>query len=121
MTDESWRLNFGNKLFIPDLVKSVLVCWPFCKLTTGRIKVDLDAIYSTGSGELDLESRSRDGCFDYDELYIVWEPADIQATIDRLQVCKTVAATFSDLLIPYRSPDGRLFSLPTPLLNLAKE
>lgn len=79
--------------------------------------VDLDAIYSTGSGELDLESHSRDGCFDYDELYIIWEPADIQATIDRLQACKDVAATFSDLLIPYQSPDGRLFSLPTPLLN----
>lgn len=38
MTDQSWRLNFGNKLFIPDLVKSVRACWPFCKLTTGRIK-----------------------------------------------------------------------------------
>lgn len=41
-----------------------------------------------GNGDshpLDLDCLGRDGCFDNDQLYLVWERADVEALIARLQ------------------------------------
>ncbi|WP_278438339.1 hypothetical protein [Pseudomonas oryzihabitans] len=35
--------------------------------------------------QLDLESQGRDGLYDRDQLFAVWEPDDVRALIQRLQ------------------------------------
>jgi hypothetical protein len=34
---------------------------------------------------VDLDSQGRDGCFDADQLFLVWERADVEALIARLR------------------------------------
>lgn len=36
---------------------------------------------------MDFHCQSRDGCFDAEQLFAVWEPADVEALIARLQQC----------------------------------
>lgn len=36
---------------------------------------------------MDFESICRDGCFDEDQLFAVWEKADIEGLIERLKKC----------------------------------
>jgi hypothetical protein len=47
-------------------------------------------IRATKTGEsikLDLNSQGRDGLFDRDQLFAVWEPEDVRSLINRLQQC----------------------------------
>lgn len=47
---------------------------------------DFHAAYESGaSAAIDLDIQSRDGCFDYDQLFAVWERTDVEALIARLQ------------------------------------
>lgn len=46
----------------------------------------LDDSRETGSSiPMDFDCLSRDGCFDDDQLFAVYEPADVEQLIDRLQ------------------------------------
>lgn len=36
---------------------------------------------------MDFDCLGRDGCFDADQLFAVWEPADVAALIERLKRC----------------------------------
>lgn len=36
---------------------------------------------------MDFDVEMRDGCFEHDQLYAVWENADVEALIKRLQRC----------------------------------
>lgn len=36
---------------------------------------------------MDFETQGRDGCFDEDQLFAVWEDADVRALIERLSRC----------------------------------
>ncbi len=36
---------------------------------------------------MDFDCQGRDGCFDEDQLFAVWEPADVAALIERLTAC----------------------------------
>lgn len=48
--------------------------------------VDLErAEQSIESFDLDFHIQSRDGCFDDDQLFAVWERSDVRALIERLQ------------------------------------
>lgn len=45
---------------------------------------------STGASlALDLDCIGRDGCFDADQLFAVWEADDVLALIERLKACVT--------------------------------
>ena len=62
-----------------------------------------DALYYTHSGDLhdklteavdrgtqlkmDFHCEGRDGCFEYNQPYAVWDKQDVQQLIDRLQEC----------------------------------
>jgi hypothetical protein len=62
-----------------------------------------DAIKCSGSGEfgelldraekdgisleMDFDTEGRDGCFEDDQLFAVWEKADVRALIERLKLC----------------------------------
>jgi len=43
-----------------------------------------DAQESGGSFAIDLDCMGRDGMFDDDQLFAIWEPADVAALIERL-------------------------------------
>lgn len=45
-----------------------------------------------GSVALDLDCQGRDGLFDDDQLFVVWEPADVAALIARLSKCASGGA-----------------------------
>lgn len=45
-----------------------------------------EAQESGGSVAFDFYCQSRDGTFSHDQLYAVWEPQDVAALIQRLQV-----------------------------------
>jgi len=48
----------------------------------------LDRCQASGeSYDVDLECSSRDGCFEDDQLYIVWEKKDLLKLIERLNKC----------------------------------
>lgn len=62
------------------------------------------------SVELDLECESRDGLFDQDQLFAVWEAADVEALLNRLQrirpaLAPTVTQTVTQMEAP---PKGRI-------------
>lgn len=45
-----------------------------------------DRAAATGDSlALDLHCEARDGCFDQDKMFAVWEPDDVRALIERLQ------------------------------------
>lgn len=46
-----------------------------------------DAQESGDSLAMDFQCMGRDGCFDADQLFAVWEPADVAALIERLKPC----------------------------------
>jgi len=60
---------------------------------------------------MDFDSYGRDGLFDGDQLFAVWESNDVKALIERLTLCLPNVA--SDLSRPstatenHLSPDGR--------------
>lgn len=74
--------------------------WEFDFLVTSNIS---DAVECSGTGEfgeilfraqstgesvnMDFESQGRDGCFDKDQLFAVWEDKDVCDLIDRLKRC----------------------------------
>lgn len=48
----------------------------------------LDRCQASGeSYDVDLEWSSRDGCFEDDQLFIIWEKKDIELLIERLKKC----------------------------------
>lgn len=48
----------------------------------------LEAAEETGeSFNVDLECESRDGLFDTDQLFVIWEKPDIEKLINRLKDC----------------------------------
>lgn len=48
----------------------------------------LDRAERTGESlVMDFESEGRDGCFEKDQLFAVWEEADVRALIERLKRC----------------------------------
>lgn len=61
--------------------------WPLdCDSSEQRIERLLAmADEGVSSGPLDFDSTARDGCFDRDQLFGVWERADIEGLIARLQ------------------------------------
>lgn len=73
--------------------------------------VECNTVDDTGQAELDHESIYRDGMFEDNELYLIWEPAGIQATIDRLQAVMATVAPYTDRLQSCGSGDCRLFEL----------
>jgi hypothetical protein len=46
-----------------------------------------DAARTGRSLELDLNSLGRDGCFDKDQMFAVWERKDVEALVERLRMC----------------------------------
>lgn len=42
---------------------------------------------SEESMEMDFDCQGRDGCYEMDQLYAVWEKKDIEQLIDRLKKC----------------------------------
>lgn len=53
---------------------------------SGEFFATLDQAEQTGeSVRLDFDCQQRDGCFDQDQLFAVWERADVDALIDRLR------------------------------------
>jgi len=51
----------------------------------------IDALYRLEVGEaipVDLDCQSRDGLFDDDQLFAVWDDADVAALIARLSACR---------------------------------
>jgi hypothetical protein len=47
-----------------------------------------DAQELGASVAMDFNCLGRDGCFDEDQLFAVWESADVASLIDRLQQCR---------------------------------
>lgn len=50
----------------------------------------VDAMAAAEKGapfKLDLDCQSRDGLFDKDQLFVVWEPDDVKQLVERLQRC----------------------------------
>jgi hypothetical protein len=37
--------------------------------------------------KMDFETQGRDGCYEQDQLFAVWEPDDVKSLIARLQEC----------------------------------
>ncbi len=61
----------------------------------------LDRSHATGrSVPMDFDSLERDGMFDADQLFAVWEPADVQALIGRLQRALADAEAPGDVRTP---------------------
>lgn len=46
-----------------------------------------DAQENGVSVAMDFETQGRDGMFDHDQLYAVWEPQDVAALVERLRRC----------------------------------
>ena len=73
--------------------------------------VECNTVDGTGQAELDHESIYRDGGFNNNELYLIWEPDDIQAIIGRLQAVMATVTPYTDRLQRCSSDDCRLFEL----------
>ena len=73
--------------------------------------VECSTVDDTGQAELDHESIYRDGGFKNNELYLIWEPADIQATIDQLQAVMATVTPYTDRLQRCSNGDRHLFEL----------
>lgn len=81
---ETWEHDF--------LVTSSLSSAIKCSGTEEFIDL-LDRAEKTGESlAMDFESEGRDGFFDKDQLFAVWEEADVLALIERLKRCLTKAA-----------------------------
>lgn len=74
----------------------------------------IDLISSTGRADLD-DAGQRDGCFDEDEYYLIWQPKDLQQLIAKLQAAIPIAEDIDSKLVNFK-PDGpqALYELPTP-------
>lgn len=46
-----------------------------------------DAMANDTSVDMDFDCMGRDGCFDEDQLFAVWEPPDVKNLIARLRQC----------------------------------
>lgn len=46
-----------------------------------------DALQTGRSFRMDFNCQGRDGCFESNELYAVWEKEDVESLISRLQEC----------------------------------
>jgi len=46
-----------------------------------------EAARTGGSIVMDLDCEGRDGCFDDEQMFAVWERADVLALIERLKAC----------------------------------
>lgn len=46
-----------------------------------------NALKNKTSFDLDFNCNSRDGCFDEDQLFLVWEKKDVSQLIERLKEC----------------------------------
>ena len=67
-----------------DFFYSELSC-PTGGLDTEETLVAIDAVEKGGSFQPDFDSLARDGCFDPDQLFAIWEPDDIRRLIAKLQ------------------------------------
>jgi hypothetical protein len=75
---ESW----GNDFLCQD-IENAVEC---DNLNDFEVKL-IVAEESGASVSFDFNCESRDGMFDDDQLFAVWESADVQALIERLQKC----------------------------------
>lgn len=57
-----------------------------CDNTTDMFVALQNAVDKGSHFDLDLDCCSRDGCYEEDQLFMIWEKKDIQMLIDRLQV-----------------------------------
>jgi hypothetical protein len=74
----------------------------------------IDLISSTGRADLD-DAGQRDGCFDEDEFYLIWQPKDLQQLIANLQAAIPIAEDIDTKLTDFK-PEGPqvLYELSTP-------
>ena len=76
---ETWEYDF--------LVSSNLSSAIKCSSSTEFVEL-LDRAEKTGESlEMDFDSEGRDGCFEKEQLFAVWEEADARALIERLKRC----------------------------------
>lgn len=47
--------------------------------------------------KLDLDCQSRDGLFDADQRFVVWEPEDVKQLVERLQRCVADSANAGEI------------------------
>lgn len=64
----------------------------------------IDLISGTGQTDLD-DAGQRDGCFDYDEYYLIWQPKDLQQLITNLQAALPIADDIDTKLVDFK-PEG---------------
>lgn len=72
-----------------DFFQQDIACPVKCNSSSEFMDILDDAEKTGKSFDLDFdESNSgRDGCFDEDQLFAIWEPNDIRQLIERLQSC----------------------------------
>lgn len=81
--------NCGERDFITQQIADAIECHDI-----GDFAAKLDDAKDTGvSLSMDFNMASRDGCFEGEQLFAVWERADLEALIKRLQVCLVAAST----------------------------
>ena len=74
-----------------DFLSQNITYWPDC---TGEGDFSDKLFMSQEVGEsvlMDFDSTGRDGCFDKDQLFAVYENLDIKMLIDKLNRCKEMA------------------------------
>ena len=75
---ETWETDFLTQS-ISDAIAST---------GTSDFMHQLDNAQQTGASvPMDFDNACRDGCFESDQLFAVWEPQDVAALITRLQEC----------------------------------
>lgn len=76
----------------------------------------LDAAQASGASlSMDFDCQGRDGMFDADQLFAVWEPADVAALIARLGRCTAgVAERHPRCGYPYCACVGQCFAASQP-------
>lgn len=79
--------NCGEHDFIAQSIEDAIECRGSEDFSD---KLD-DAERLGVSLKMDFNCTGRDGCFDEDQLFAVWEHADLEALIERLQVCLKAA------------------------------
>jgi hypothetical protein len=76
---ETWEHDF----LVSSSISSAIQC-----SGSAEFSELLDRAEKTGESlAMDFESEGRDGCFEKDQLFAVWEDADVLALIERLKRC----------------------------------
>lgn len=76
---ETWEHDF----LVTSNLSSAIKC-----SGSGEFRELLDRAEKEGiSLAMDFDTEGRDGCFEDDQLFAVWEEADVRALIERLKLC----------------------------------